>query len=228
MKMHYFYIKALNSGLEHVKSIVPPAEGISAMVISGKEYTDKEQAGKALLLALKSVKPTEKLDVGSYKGFEILLSFEGFSSQYHIELKRESTLGTFLGDSETGNIQRIDNLIDSLEKKIAESTEQLDTLKEQLENAKAQIGLPFPKEEELKEKLQRLAELDSLLNIDGHGGQEQAQPEETEKVVTDVPKKTVLSDKKPSVLGRIKQIQAQQAAKSGLSPDKQPKKDKVI
>ncbi|MBP3855216.1 MAG: DEAD/DEAH box helicase family protein [Ruminiclostridium sp.] len=221
-------IKALNSDLEHVKSIVPPAEGISAMVISGKEYTDKEQAGKALLLALKSVKPTEKLDVGSYKGFEILLSFESFSSQYHIELKRESTLGTFLGDSETGNIQRIDNMIDSLEKKIAESTEQLDTLKEQLENAKAQIGLPFPKEEELKEKLQRLAELDSLLNIDGHGGQEQAQPGETEKVVADVPKKTVLSDKKPSVLGRIKQIQAQQAAKSCLSPDKQPKKDKVI
>ena len=150
MKMHYFYIKALNSGLEHVKSIVPPAEGISAMVISGKEYTDKEQAGKALLLALKSVKPTEKLDVGSYKGFEILLSFEGFSSQYHIELKRESTLGTFLGDSETGNIQRIDNLIDSLEKKIAESTEQLDTLNEQLESAKSQIGQPFPKEEELQ------------------------------------------------------------------------------
>jgi len=221
-------IKALRSDLEHVKGIVLPAEGISEMVISGKAYTDKEQAGKALLLALKSVKPTEKLDVGSYKGFEILLSFESFSSQYHIELKRESTLGTFLGDSETGNIQRIDNLIDSLEKKIAESVEKLDTLNEQLETAKSQIGQPFPKEEELQTKLKRLAELDCLLNIDGHGRQEQAEPEKAEKVVADVPKKTVLHDKKPSVLGRIQQIKAQQAAKSGQAPEIQPKKDKVI
>ena len=186
------------------------------------------------MLATKSVKAGEKLDVGSYKGFEMFLSYESFSSEFYLELKRDTTLSFPLGQSETGNIQRIDNVLDGLAKKIAEAETQLETLNGQLEDAKSQLGVPFPKEEELQTQLKRLAELDCLPNIDGKGGQEQTAevPEGETPVAADMvkpdPKKTVVADKKPSVLGRIKQIQAQQAAKSGLSPDKQPKKDKVI
>ena len=224
-------IKALKSDLEHVKTIVPPAEGISPMVICGTEYTDKEQAGKALLLAVKSVKPTEKKEIGTYKGFKLSVFYENFSHDYHLEMKRDTTLNFALGESETGNIQRIDNVLGSLEKKIQEAELQLETLNEQLETAKSQLGVPFPQEEKLQEQMKRLAELDCLLNIDSKGGQEQPsgteQPDGADKVVADSPKKGIMSDKKPSVLGRIKEIKAQQA-QAAQSPEKPIKKDKVI
>ena len=224
-------IKALKSDLEHVKTIVPPAEGISPMVICGTEYTDKEQAGKALLLAVKSVKPTEKKEIGTYKGFKLSVFYENFSHDYHLEMKRDTTLNFALGESETGNIQRIDNVLGSLEKKIQEAELQLETLNEQLETAKSQLGVPFPQEEKLQGQMKRLAELDCLLNIDSKGGQEQPsgteQPDGADKVVADSPKKGIMSDKKPSVLGRIKEIKAQQA-QAAQSPEKPIKKDKVI
>lgn len=159
-------IEGYKSDLAHVKAQPIITEGISPMTVLNKTFTDKEEAGKAILLACKQVKSKESLEIGSYKGFDMSLSYDSFAQEFHLELQREMSYTVTLGTSESGNILRIDNTLDSIEKRLENSQEQLETLNEQLSTAKAELGKPFPQEAELTEKLARLAELNTLLNID--------------------------------------------------------------
>lgn len=65
-----------------------------------------------------------------------------------------------------GNIQRIDNALDSIDTKLTSTKLELSTLQEQLETARVEVQKTFPQEEELKTKSARLQELNSLLNMD--------------------------------------------------------------
>ena len=174
-------------------------------------YTDKEEAGKAILLACKNDKAKESIDIGSYKGFDMSLSYDSFTQEFHLDLQREMTYTITLGTSETGNILRIDNALDSIEKRLENSKEQLATLNEQLETAKSELGKPFPQEEELQSKLARLAELNAILDIDGNG---------VENAEIAAEKKPLLvgkvSDKKPSILDKIRNLQKIQSDKSDI------------
>lgn len=181
------------------------------MTVMNMTYTDKEEAGKAILLACKSVKAKESIDIGSYKGFDMSLSYDSFTQEFHLDLQREMTYTITLGTSETGNILRIDNALDSIEKRLENSKEQLATLNEQLETAKSELGKPFPQEEELQSKLARLAELNAILDIDGNG---------VENAEIAAEKKPLLvgkvSDKKPSILDKIRNLQKIQSDKSDI------------
>ena len=195
-------IVAGESDLAHYKAQPKVAEGISPMIIGDKTYTDKEQAGQALLVACKNVKAKESLVIGSYKGFDMSLSYDSFSKEFHLDLQRELSYSVTLGTSELGNITRIENALDSIEKRVENSKEQLETVEAQLETAKSELGRPFPQEDELNEKLARLAELNTLLNIDDNAieNASMAAEKKADPVVADKkPDKVIVADKKPSI-----------------------------
>ena len=143
-----------------------PAEGFPPMCVKEITYTEKAQAGKALLDACSQMESTEPVSVGSYRGFGMELSYEAFSKEYQVSLKGALSHRVSLGTDVFGNITRLDNALNGLEQRLESSREALERTKEQMETAKAESGKPFPREQELREKSQRLAELTKLLKLD--------------------------------------------------------------
>ena len=178
------------------------------MVVLGKQYTDKEQAGKAILLACKQTKAREALNIGSYKGFDMAVSYDSFSSQFFLELKREMTYTVTLGSSDIGNIARIDNALTSISNCLENSKMQLETLNEQLATALAELGKPFPQEKELSEILARLSVLNTELNMDMSETPSEESRDGKDEVADAVLRKTNLfvSEKKYTSLSDIKAI----------------------
>ncbi|MFQ9013360.1 MAG: DEAD/DEAH box helicase family protein [Lacrimispora saccharolytica] len=137
------------------------------MEIGGKVFYEKKEAGTMLLSICKSITFYDsQLDVGMYQGFSMRVKFDSWSKEYVLTLKNESVSAVHLGADELGNITRINNALEALPQKLAESEQKLDTIQEQLAHAKEEVKKPFPKEEELKDKLERLSELNALLNMD--------------------------------------------------------------
>ena len=136
------------------------------MEIKGEMFTDKKAAGTELLAVCKSMTSPDPISLGSYRGFDMTLSFDSFSRQYVVALKNECTHNVPLGTDIFGNIQRLDNALSGLPDKLKAAEEQLTETKKQLKTAKEDVELPFPHEEELAKKSARLAELDSMLSLD--------------------------------------------------------------
>lgn len=153
-----------------------------SMEISGKVFTEKKEAGAALLAVCKDIKSVDAaMDIGSYQGFNMRIQFDSWSKEFILSVKHESVAKVRLGADALGNITRINNLLESYPEKLAEAEQRLETVQEQLANAKAEVGKPFPKEEELNQKLERLSELNALLNMDEREDTEAEQPESKEK-----------------------------------------------
>ena len=132
----------------------------------GKVYTDKDEAGKALIEACKQAARadiTRNVEVGSYQGFKLNIGYEPMNRVYVATLSGSATYKTELGGSESGNFTRLDNALNSMEDKLTAAKQQLERLNNQLEEAKAQLDTPFPHEQELQEKSQRLDELTKQL-----------------------------------------------------------------
>ena len=144
----------------------PNEDGFSPMTLAGKVYTEKKTAGEELLLLCQNMLTPEAMQIGSYRGLTLELSFDSFSQEYRLtmigQLRHMATLGTDV----FGNIQRMDNLLESLPLKEQACREKLSDLHNQLETAKVEVLKPFPREEELQTKLARLEELNALLNMD--------------------------------------------------------------
>ena len=138
-----------------------------SMEISGKVFTEKKEAGAALLAVCKEIKAVDAaMDIGSYQGFNMRIQFDSWSKEFILSVKHESVAKVRLGADALGNITRINNLLESYPEKLAEAEQRLETVQEQMTNAKEEVGKPFPKEEELNQKLERLSELNALLNMD--------------------------------------------------------------
>ena len=153
-----------------------------SMEISGKVFTEKKEAGTALLAVCKDIKSVDAaMDIGSYQGFNMRIQFDSWSKEFILSVKHESVAKVRLGADALGNITRINNLLESYPEKLAEAEQRLKTVQEQLANAKEEVGKPFPKEEELNQKLERLSELNALLNMDEREDTETEQSESKEK-----------------------------------------------
>ena len=153
-----------------------------SMEISGKVFTEKKEAGMALLAVCKDIKSVDAaMDIGSYQGFNMRIQFDSWSKEFILSVKHESVAKVRLGADALGNITRINNLLESYPEKLAEAEQRLETVQEQLANAKEEVGKPFPKEEELNQKLERLSELNALLNMDEREDTETEQSESKEK-----------------------------------------------
>jgi len=146
----------------------PNADGFSPMVIAGSPYTDKELAGKAILAACQQMKSPVPVNLGSYRGFSMELSFDEINKTFKIVLKSGLRYRVTLGDDAFGNITRLNNAVASLPKMLGDARENLEDLRNQLKNAQDETRKPFAQETELKLKSGRLAMLNARLNLEEH------------------------------------------------------------
>lgn len=148
------------------QNTLPNEDGFSSMIMAGGTVTDKKAAGEAIIGLCKSMTNPDPIHIGEYRGFDMELFFDSFSREYKITLKHELRHTVTLGTDIFGNIQRLDNALNSFQEKLTACEAQLENTKVQLENAKLEVQKPFPQEDELKAKTARLNELNAMLNLD--------------------------------------------------------------
>lgn len=198
-----------------------------AMTVGGKLYTDKKEAGVALLSVasgLKSVKSAGQ--IGEYHGFALSSEYNFLSNTYTMTIKGKCSYKIEFGKDTLGNIQRIHNALSAIGKKLADTEQNLETVQQQLKTAQEEVQKPFSKEAELSEKMERLAELNAMLNMDEKGGEnlladegigenpEVNMPEERQDRIADSVHKT-------SILERLKeQKQQEQIRETQQKPKK--------
>ena len=136
------------------------------MMVSGVSYSEKAEAGQAIINACKSMNSPDAIPLGEYRGFQMELYFDTVQRNYVVKLKGETSRDVPLGDDSHGNIVRIDNGIERFEETLADTKNSLENTEKQFETAKQEIEKPFAKEEELRAKTARLDELNILLNMD--------------------------------------------------------------
>ena len=215
-------IAGLRADREAVKPIREEKEKDNfSMMIGGKTYTDRKEAGTAILAAcagLKAVKSNGQ--IGEFHGFSLNASYDSFYQTYKLTIKRQCSYQIEIGKDVLGNLQRISNALTGIEKRLTEAEQKMENLLSQLATAQEEVEKPFPKEAELTEKMERLAELNSLLNMDEKGTSEALGMGEDIAAVADSPRCAVTmagrvselshtadSVQKPSVLGKLKQAQ---------------------
>ena len=160
------YIHGFEADIKTVEAHPQIAEGFCGMEIMGKAYTEKADAGEILLAACKDTKSADPVPLGSYRGFQMELSFDSFRNEFDVALKGAVSHRVALGTDARGNITRLDNALAGIPERLERANEQLNNLYNQQEAAKAEVGKPFPQEAELTAKSQRLAELDAALNME--------------------------------------------------------------
>lgn len=190
------YIAGFEADMKTLAEYPHPADGFSGMTVRGDVLTDKENAGAALVDAFKEVKGLDSIPVGSYRGFQMSLTLEDFGRDYVLTLKGQMTHRVTLGKDPRGNLTRIDNALNGMADRLATVQSRLESLYSQMETAKAELGKPFPQEDELRVKSARLAELNIALNIDDKTPLE-AMAEE------DPPRAEIAKSAKPSVLQKL-------------------------
>ena len=144
----------------------PNADGFAPMTLAGVIYAEKKEAGAGLLALCQNMLSPEATQVGSYRGLTLELSFDSFAQEYKLAMIGQLRHVVTLGTDVFGNIQRMDNALDTLPVKEQVCRERLSDLEAQLETARVEVQKPFPREEELKAKTARLEELNALLNLD--------------------------------------------------------------
>ena len=158
-------IAGLKSDIERVAEHPKPSdETFVGMTVKGVFYSEKAEAGNAILEACKAMTNPDPIPLGEYRGFPMELYFE--AREYKVRLKGELGYPVTLGTDTFGNITRLDNALEGLPKRLEMNEMELDNLKKQFETAKVDVERPFPQEEELKAKTDRLNELNALLNVD--------------------------------------------------------------
>ena len=143
-----------------------PQEGFVGITIMDKPYADKEAAGKAILDVCTKMTGSDAVFLGQYRGFSLVLSYDGPSNEYRMTMKGTLSHTAVLGADVFGNLTRMDNVIDGLAGKLDGVRSELADTQVQLENARNELAAPFAREAELAEKTARLKELNILLNMD--------------------------------------------------------------
>ena len=161
-----------------------PADGLAGIELQGQHYDERVAAGEALLNILPTVQDTQPVHVGSFRGFDVEVSLEAFG-KHVLTLKGALEHHVELGADARGNISRIENTLTALDKKLGALNTRLSDLERQVENAREELGKPFPQEDELREKSARLVELNAELDMENN-----SEPPEAEK---------------PSVLAKLKE-----------------------
>ena len=160
-------VEGLTTDVETAKLHPKPIdEQPLGMMVSGVSYSEKSEAGQAIINTCKSMNSPDAIPLGEYRGFQMELYFDTVQRNYVVKLKGETSRDVPLGDDSHGNIVRIDNGIERFEEALADTKNSLENTEKQFETAKQEIEKPFAKEEELRAKTARLDELNILLNMD--------------------------------------------------------------
>ena len=160
-------IESLKTDIERVtKHPKPMDDTFVGMKVSGVSYSEKADAGNAILAACQAMTSPDPVPLGEYRGFQTELSFDTFSKEYKVKLKGELGYSVSLGTDTYGNITRLDNALEGLPKRLEINEQELENTKKQFGTAKIDVQKPFNQEEELQTKTARLNELNALLNVD--------------------------------------------------------------
>ena len=160
-------IAGLNADMSHVKEHTHPNEdGFSPMVIEGICHSNKKVAGSAILEVCSNMTSPDPIPLGMYRGFNLKLHFDSMKREFVITMQGQLSYPVTLGTDIFGNIQRLDNTIDTFAERLARCEEQLENVHQQMEAAKVEAEARFPREDELRAKSARLDELNILLNLD--------------------------------------------------------------
>ena len=218
-----------------VKSVDLQDNDTFAMTVGNVLYEDKKEAGEALIAAcagLKTVSTGGK--VGEYHGFTLSASYNMFSNAFELTVKGKCSYKLEIGKDPVGNMQRIHNTLSSIDRKLTESEQKLETVQQQLATAQEEVKKPFPKEAELNEKMERLSELNALLNMDEKGNETIMADEDIGREGSNTDSRDAVEEKelpetadrihKPSILERLKQEKAQQNAPQQPTVQKSAKK----
>lgn len=165
-------IKRLGNRIEDMKEDIEvfnnnntPDNSFEKMNIKGTDFTERKEAGEKIIEICKSMTNPEPLEIGEYKGFKIILSFDTMDRKFYASMKNNLSYKTELGSDPSGNITRIDNVLNGIETRLSSVENNLEDTKKNYESAKKEIEKPFPQEEELKTKSKRLDELNIKLNL---------------------------------------------------------------
>ena len=218
-----------------VKSVDLQDNDTFVMTVGNVLYEDKKEAGEALIAAcagLKTVSTGGK--VGEYHGFTLSASYNMFSNAFELTVKGKCSYKLEIGKDPVGNMQRIHNTLSSIDRKLTESEQKLETVQQQLATAQEEVKKPFPKEAELNEKMERLSELNALLNMDEKGNETIMADEDIGREGSSTDSRDAVEEKelpetadrihKPSILERLKQEKAQQNAPQQPTVQKSAKK----
>lgn len=165
-------IKRLENRIEDMKEDIEvfnnnntPDNSFKKMNIKGTDFIERKEAGEKIIEICKSMTNPEPLEIGEYKGFKIILSFDTMDRKFYASMKNNLSYKTELGNDPSGNITRIDNVLNGIETRLSSIENNLEDTKKNYESAKKEIEKPFPQEEELKTKSKRLDELNIKLNL---------------------------------------------------------------
>ena len=183
------FIRGFEADIKTLEAHPLPQEGFVGMVIRSDTLTDKENAGAALIDAVKEVKTGDTVEIGAYRGFTISAAFDALNHVYRLTLQGEMAHHAEMGEDPKGNLIRIENALAKIPDRLRAAQAQLENLHQQVEEAKVEVAKPFPYEDELAEKSARLIELDLQLNLNGRGE----------------PQEVMAKQNRPSILERLKQ-----------------------
>ena len=190
------FVEGFTADMQTLSAHPHPVDGFAGMEVKGDLLTDKDNAGAAILEAFKDAKGMEPVPIGSYRGFAMSLTVEDFGRDFILTLKGKMNHRVTLGKDARGNLTRIDNALNAMPDRLQNVQNTLDALTAQMETAKAELGKPFPQEDELRTKSARLAELNAELNIDDRTPMEQ--------MAEDAPAVQSAKAERPSVLAKLK------------------------
>ena len=219
-------IEALKTDIEAAKPLLAQDKDHFAMEISGKVYTERKEAGAAIIEACKALKAAgTEGRIGSYGAFELHSRFDNFDKAFRLSIKGAWNYSMEVGKDPQGNILRVTNALAGIERALPQVERRLETLEQQLAQAREEAKRPFAQEAELAEKSARLAELNSLLNMDEKGSEDALGVDEdaAETEVADKPRqpvnyagrvaeRTADDVRKPSVLAQLHAKQAERSA----------------
>ena len=219
-------IAGLKADLAVAKPLLEQDKEKFSITVENRVYTDRKEAGSAILAACAAMKIAKtEGQIADLGGFAISSRFDAFAQTFKLTIKRQSSYTIELGSDPAGNIQRILNALASIEKTLPQVERRLETLQQQLAEAKEEVQRPFPQEAELNEKSARLAELNALLDMDEKGDDAAlGMDEEVTDSELPAPKREIErsadSVKRPSILAQLHEKQAERMA------EPKPKKKK--
>ena len=145
-------------------------DGFAGMTVSGTTYgpDEKKDAGVAILAACMAKTSGNESLIGNYMGFDLFLAYDSFSKTFKMRMEGTLSYRIDLGEDVFGNITRMDNALASIPARKQGYQRTLTELHDQERNLKEELEKPFSQEDELREKTDRLTELDALLNLDKH------------------------------------------------------------
>ena len=202
------FVEGFTADMQTLAEHPHPTDGFAGMEVKGDLLTDKDNAGAAILEAFKDAKGMEPVPIGSYRGFAMSLTVEDFGRDFILTLKGKMNHRVTLGKDARGNLTRIDNVLSAMPDRLQNVRNTLDALTAQMETAKAELGKPFPQEDELRTKSARLAELNAELNIDDRTPMEQ--------MAEDAPAVQSAKAERPSVLAKLKAPLSQPCAEDKI------------